>query len=100
MFEEIEKYKELVYQKSGLEESEVNIFLSILKKRIRVISEHEFVYFREKAEKICPDEKDVPYFALALHLRCPLWSNDKKLKEQALVIVYATHELMELFHLR
>ncbi len=100
LFEEIEKYKEVVYQKSGLEQNEVAIFLSLLKKRIRVVEEHEFVSFRERAEKICPDEKDVPYFALALYLRCALWSNDKRLKEQSVVVIYATHELMELFHLR
>ena len=100
LFEEIEKYKELVYQKSGLEKGEADIIVSILKKRIRVVMENEFVSFRERAEKVCPDGKDVPYFALALYLRCALWSNDKRLKEQSVVVVYATHELMDVFHLR
>jgi len=55
--------------------------------------------FKEEAIKVCPDPKDVPYFALAMHLKCPLWSNDKQLKSQETVKVYATHELLELFGL-
>ena len=45
---------------------------------------------------ISPDEKDTAYFALALKLKCAIWSNDKKLKEQDKVTVYNTGELMKL----
>ena len=49
----------------------------------------------EKARKISPDEKDTVYLALALKLRCGLWSNDKDLKEkQNSVQVYSTEELI------
>lgn len=36
------------------------------------------------------------YFALALKLKCPIWSNDKKLKEQNIITIYHTHELSKL----
>jgi len=41
-------------------------------------------------EKI--DPKDTPFLALALHLECPLWSDDAHLKRQSLVPCYSTHE--------
>ena len=41
-------------------------------------------------EKI--DPKDSPFLALALHLECPLWSDDTHLKRQSLVPCYSTQE--------
>jgi len=42
-------------------------------------------------EKI--DPKDTPFLALALHLECPIWSDDAHLKRQSLVPCYTTPEL-------
>ncbi len=33
-----------------------------------------------------------------IDLKCPLWSNEKRLKEQNEIMVYATHELLRLFN--
>ena len=44
---------------------------------------------------ISPDADDTAYIALALHLNCPIWSNDKKLKKQDKVKVITTKELLE-----
>lgn len=38
---------------------------------------------------------DVPYLALALFLDIPIWSNDGDFKEQSLVKVYTTTELLQ-----
>jgi predicted nucleic acid-binding protein len=100
LFDEIEQNKDIIIKKSGLTGGEFDKFLAILKKRIRVVPEEEFLKFRSKAEEICPDEKDVAYFALALDLKCPVWSNEKNLKEQSHVNVYATHELIEMFRIK
>jgi predicted nucleic acid-binding protein len=100
LFEEIERNKDMIVQKSGLTEKEVSNFISILKQKIIVVPEEEFIKYREKADKICPDEKDITYFALALCLKSPIWSNEKKLKKQKYVNVYATHELMKMFNLK
>ena len=67
----------------------------ILKNNITIVPEKDFLKYREKAEQICPDPKDVVYFALALYLGCAIWSNEKKLKEQDEIKVYATHDLIE-----
>lgn len=42
------------------------------------------------------DPKDTPFLALALHLECPLWSDDAHLKLQSLVPCYVTSEITEL----
>ncbi len=48
-----------------------------------------------QAKSICPDPDDIQYFALALKLGCPIWSNDKALKEQNTVEVISTGELID-----
>ena len=99
LFEEIENNKELIIQKSGLSKEEIGRFIEVFRRKITVVPEEEFLEYREKAEAICPDEKDITYFALALRMGCPIWSNEKKLKEQDQVKVWATHELMRLFNI-
>lgn len=76
---------------------EFDWLLIILRRKIIIVPEEEFLKYREKAEEICPDPKDIVYFALALLLKCSIWTNEKKLKEQDNVKVYSTHELMKLF---
>lgn len=98
LFEELENNKEEIIEKSRLTEEEFDWLYVILKHNIEIVSEEEFLRFREKAEEICPDPKDIVYFALALYLQCTIWSNEKKLKEQERISVYATHELMDLFN--
>jgi len=39
------------------------------------------------------DPKDTPFLALALHLECPIWSDDTHLKRQSLVPCYSTGEI-------
>ena len=99
LFAEIQQHKDEILEKSRLNDNEIERFIHVLKKRIKIIPEEDFLKFRENAEQICPDEKDVVYFAAALYLKCPLWSNDKKLKEQNYIEVYSTHELIGLFGL-
>ncbi len=96
LMDEFEKYKDEILEKSGLSEYDFELFLSLISSRIEFISKHEFEQFISKAEKITPDPKDSEYFALAMKMKCSIWSNDKKLKEQNKVKVYNTSELLEL----
>lgn len=98
LFEELKNHKKEILEKSRLSEEEFEWLYIILKYNITVIPEEDFLKYREKAEEICPDKKDIVYFALALHLQCPVWSNEKALKQQEHVLVYATHDLIELFN--
>ncbi|MBU1199595.1 MAG: PIN domain-containing protein [Nanoarchaeota archaeon] len=61
---------------------------------IEIISSIEIKPFLKQAEKICPDINDIHYFALALKMKCPIWSEDKKLREQSEIKIITTKELM------
>ncbi len=97
LFEEVLRNMPEITKKSTLSEDDLQILLNGLRTMIKVVPEEDFLHQRENAVKICPDPKDVTYFALALHLKCGIWSNEKKLKEQEKVPVLSTHELMKLF---
>jgi predicted nucleic acid-binding protein len=94
IFEEFEKHKEFILEKTERSTEDFFRLLEIFKKRIVQVPLDKLVPYTEKAEIISPDPKDVAYFALALKLNCAIWSNDKKLKEEQNVLkVYQTHEL-------
>ena len=42
------------------------------------------------------DEKDTPFLALAMQLSCPIWSNDNHFKQQRVIEVYTTREIVDL----
>ena len=95
----MEKYAEEIKTKASFSDLDFDVFVGILKLRIKSVLIEEFSDKLLEAKKICLDEKDIPYFALALKLDCPIWSGDKKLKEQEKVRVYNTKELVENFGL-
>lgn len=68
----------------------------IVESNITIISKDDVRSYIKKAEQISPDPDDVMYFAVALKLYCSIWSNDKKMKNQKHVSIYATHDLMKL----
>ena len=43
------------------------------------------------------DPKDIDYVALSYKLWCPLWTNDKKLKQLKLIKVLHTEDLLSLY---
>jgi predicted nucleic acid-binding protein len=97
IFEEFDKYTKLIIEKTARSKDELEDILIILKKKIKTIPNEETEKFISEAQKICPDKNDVEYFALALKLHCPLWSQDKALKQQNIIKVYSTEELNKIF---
>src|SRR3989344_1732501 len=95
IFSEFEKYEDLIKEKTERTDEEFDRFMEIIERRIKLIPYEEFELFMEEAEKICPDPKDVQYFALALKLKCGLWSDDKKLKNQDKVKIYSTEDVLK-----
>ena len=69
----------------------------ILFEFINFISESEYSKFMDEASKLTKHVNDLPYFALALHLDCPIWSNEKSFKRQSKIKVYSTSELLRMF---
>lgn len=98
LFEEFEKYKELILEKTERTKEEFSRLITILKKRIKTIPNEETDKFLPEAKKVSPDPKDADYFAIALKMKCPLWSNDKTLKlKQKIVEIYSTENLAKIF---
>ena len=93
LLEEYGRYAEALHRKSRRPSNEFADLLSILSRRIFLIPRAEYAEWMKPATTICPDAKDIPYFALALKLKCGLWSNDKKLASQKQVVVWNTHQL-------
>ncbi len=96
IFAEFDKHKEEILEKTERTTEEFFRLLEVLKRRITIVPLEELTEYVETAENISPDPGDIVYFALALKFNCPIWSNDKKLKQQDKVKVYHTHELMKL----
>ncbi|MFT4326858.1 MAG: PIN domain-containing protein [Candidatus Woesearchaeota archaeon] len=96
VLEEFARYKKEILRKTKRSNTDFSDFFSILENRLHVLSKEEVAKQISKAKDISPDPKDVPYFACALYKKCSLWSNDKALKNQDVVTVLATHELVNL----
>ena len=61
---------------------------------IKLVPFEDFKGCVDESSELLPDKDDAPYFALALHLGCAIWSNDKMLKKQGLVKIFSTAELI------
>ena len=80
--------------------SQIKSLLSFLTSAVNILAESAYRSELEKAERIAPHPEDAPYLALALYLRCSLWSNDLALKNQKMVPVLTTQELLHLLYSR
>ena len=97
LLEEFAKYETLILEKTHRAKEDFDQFLKLLKECITFIHKEEIIPYLKQAEIFSPDPKDSVYLALALKLKCPLWSNDKKLKEeQDKIKSYSTEELTNL----
>ena len=95
IFEEFRKYENYLKDKTKRTEKDFNELFDLFERNVTLIPKEEIEPFIEQATKISPDEKDIIYLALALKLKCSLWSNDKELKEkQVQIAVYSTEELV------
>lgn len=93
---EFREHRSEIVEKSGLSEGDVSSFLLLLSPKIRFFETEEFEEFLPEAKRVSPDPDDVEYFALALKLNSPIWSEDGKLKRQTGVKVLSTKGLIEL----
>ena len=85
---ELDKHKDLILKKTDLGQEEFERLLEALSNIIAVIPTTYYGSKIAHAEKVCPDPEAVDYFALAIKLGCPLWSNDKILKRQDKVRIH------------
>ncbi|MBI2631660.1 hypothetical protein HYW75_01520 [Candidatus Pacearchaeota archaeon] len=85
-----------INEKSGLNYSELLTFFLLLGQRVRFYKIEEFKEFFNEAKEISVDVDDIEYFALALMLNCPIWSQDGDMKKQNKIEILTTIELMKI----
>jgi predicted nucleic acid-binding protein len=93
--EELKKYEKEIIHKAKItkkEFSEIRKELAIL---IEFIPLEEYKQFLKKGLIASPDSNDVDFFALAIKLELPLWSNDNLLKNQNIIQVLNTKEILQ-----
>lgn len=95
--EELRKYLQEFALKLDTKKSKVDSALNELIKaaKIEIVAEEKYADSINVAGVLISDDKDIPYFALALELEYPIWSNDKRLKKQKRIKVYSTPELIK-----
>jgi len=96
MILELKKNKNDVLKYSGLNEKQFNSTLSELLSIIKLIPEELCQEHNIEAQQLSPHDKDIPVFALALKLNCPIWSNEPAFKEQSKVRVFNNRDMIEL----
>jgi len=106
--EEINKYAKELMKKTSLSKEEFKKIRQKLALIVYFISAEEYSSSFQKVtslkSKLTPQNyqeiiKDIDFLSLAIHLQCPLWSNDNLLKKQSIVSVLTTKEIIELLDL-
>lgn len=78
----------------SLSPEEIRIALTQLTSRIRVLPISAFREKLSEAKTLVADPEDTPFIAVGLHLQIPVWSNDAPLREQTLVRIYTTEDVL------
>ncbi|MCG2700527.1 PIN domain-containing protein [Candidatus Parcubacteria bacterium] len=99
VFEELSQNKDKIMKFSKINESEFIFLFLLLKKEIETVSESEYSEFLIKSKEISPHTKDNPYFALALSVNFPIWSDEEEFKQQSKIEIFDTAKLAKLFGL-
>lgn len=94
---EILNHMSELIRKSKIDEEAFQYLMDTLFAEIQMVEPDIIEPYREIAIEIMKsiDVCDAPFIALAMHLNCSIWSNDKHLKQQNHIKVYSTGEIME-----
>ena len=93
---EIEKYRELIREKSGLTDEELDTLLDTLFRYVHIIPDKQLEdHLIEAQEELADtDEDDVVFLAATLAVDGVLWSDDTGFQNQEIVPVLTTSELI------
>jgi predicted nucleic acid-binding protein len=96
IYYELFKHIKEIAKKADMEVNEFTDIIEILivESDLKIITKDHVKSFIDAANNISPDIDDALYFSVALKLNCPILSNDKELKNQKIVKVYSTSDLL------
>jgi len=95
--EEINNHKEDILKAFSISESQFSFILNLLNKFFNFIPLKKYSKFLKKSIHLSVDPDDIDFFALALFLDCPIWSNDSDFTKQSEVKIFTTEDLTRLF---
>jgi len=97
--DEIERYEDLIVEKSGMDLDRVRQFIDLLFDHIETVPASEFYQHIDQADSAIgeTDPDDVLYVACALGCEAAIWSDDSDFNEQNLVSVFSTGEVIGSF---
>lgn len=98
-FRELLSIKGNICKYSGLSPEAVDVAFVALKRHISIVPDEFSKGLEGEAKSLSPHEKDIPFFALALKLGCPIWSKEFAFKRQPKVEVFSIEELRRLLKL-
>jgi predicted nucleic acid-binding protein len=85
-----------VRKRIKLSDNDLNELTSAIFNKVKFFPEQQFLSSIKKSIPLVTHIEDAPYIALSLRLGLPLWTNDAALKEQPVVVVITTLELVKL----
>ena len=98
---EITKYKSEFMEKGDLDNSSFAAALSAILSQVYIMPKSEFSGKLDEARKIClKHPEDVPFVALTIRLRIPVWTHDKEFSKHKEIKTFSTKELLEMLRSR
>lgn len=95
--EEINKYAIDIMEKAKISLGEFKKTRKELAIAVEFIPVESYKEFLKDALSFSPDPNDIDFFALALKLKLPIWSNDTTLKNQEAVPIFSTYDILDKF---
>ena len=94
---EVNKYKDVIIEKSGITEKEFDILLSFIFEQISIIPQNEYNELVEKFKNDIKDPNDVLYIAACVAAKAEaIWTHDPHFKEQKKVKVFSNIDLLRI----
>lgn len=93
--EEINNHVSEIKNKTGLTSSTFATMKADLAIKVVFVPISHYKRFLRRAMDISPDPNDTDFFALALAIPAPVWSNDRRMKSQDVVRIFSTKDLLD-----
>ena len=96
---EIDKYKSLILERTGLSDEEYHKLIDWLYTEIKFVEQDEIEEYMNEAREIMDniDEKDTIFIACALSIKnSAIWSDDAHFQRQNKIKVYQTKDINDL----
>lgn len=92
---ELLNIKTSISKYSKLSSKQINSTFEKLKEFLTIVSDESSKSFESEAKQLIHG-KDIPIFALAIKLNCPIWSNEPEFKQQSKIPILSTRDMIEL----